>query len=411
MTSRAKTKAEGADLAAGLKGEVNFPAGSDSGFLPPPGEPSYDPISEGYHGPAHVRIAGAGDVMLQHRLRIATDQRNLAEENNHGYDELFPNLSLALQDVDLAVANMEFPVFEKPMRGAPYVFYGTTPVITALQKAGFTVLTAANNHGYDQGRQSPASTARECKKTGMICLGVGETRAEAEAPYFVEINGMRLALIGYALLANANLNSNRDDAPRVNGYDFEPLKRQVAAAAQEADAVVVTVHWGVEYTTRPTSLQKHWARELAEAGAAVIFGHHPHVLEPLELITTVSGRAVLVAYSLGNFTTNQGGGSPVAVTRIGAIVKVSLARTEKGVEPVAWESLPTWVYNGSGRFQGRPVVDVHVEVCPLMIEALEAELAAPGERDRPEVERRLSFYRGRIAAAEKILETPRYPLP
>lgn len=372
-------------------------------------EPGYDRMSASYRvlGPSRVRVAGAGDIMLQQRLRAATDQRNRGEANHDGYDELFPSLHDALADADLAIANMEFPVFAKPMRGAPFVFYGTSPVLGAIRAAGFTMVTSANNHGFDQGRDSPASTARECKQAGLPCVGVGEDRTEAEAPYTIELNGMTIAVIGYALISNGDLNRDRDDAPRVNGFRIEPLLTQVRAAASRADAVIVAVHWGVEYTTTETAPQRAWARQIAEAGATVIFGHHPHVLEPIEQIETASGRKVLVCYSLGNFTTNQGGGGGDPVTKLGAIVKADLAPTERGVEAVSWETLATWVYNGAGPFEGKTVTDVHVEVAPLMIERLQRELAAETDlAAKKRLEGRIAFYQGRVAAARKILKLP-----
>jgi poly-gamma-glutamate synthesis protein (capsule biosynthesis protein) len=356
-----------------------------------------------------IRIAAAGDVMLQRRCNRSARQRSQGDDNNFGYDELFPGLSKALAGADAALANIEFPVFEKPQPERDMVFYGTTPALRALKKAGFTILTAANNHSYDHGPVSPASTALECKATGSICLGVGETGEEAERPYIVKIKGARLAFIGYTTLMNSNFNRSRPDAPRVNGKDLQKLVEEVKAAAAQSDGVVVMIHWGQEYRAAPLKWQYSQARELIEAGAVLIIGHHPHVLERVEPITAPNGRRALVAYSLGNFLTNQGRSSLASTTRLGAILTAELQKTPLGVEVVSWECLPTWVENRAGRFMDRPVEDVHVEVVPLMIAALNDELNnAMDDKSRAAIQKKINFYQGRMQAAERILAAPRY---
>lgn len=382
----------------------------------PPAEPGFDDLARAYRGAGFIRIAAAGDIMLQRRCNRSSRARSKGEENNDGYDELFPDLGLALSDADIAMANMEFPVFKERQREVEMVFYGTSRVTNAIKKAGFTLVTGANNHGFDHGRQSPASTARECARAGLPCIGVGENREQAERPYFFEKGGVKIAIIGYSLLANANLNKNDDDSPRVNGYRLEPLLEQVREARKKADAVVVTVHWGAEYHTYPNVYQKRQAREIADAGAALILGHHAHVLQPVDVLETADGRKVLVIYSLGNFTTNQGRGSYYSNTRLGNILKADLAVTERGVEVVRWESHPTWVYNAYSTFEGSRVEDIHVEVTTTMIEKLERERdEAESDKEKASIDKRIGFYKGRIEAAERILkmargETPGYVL-
>jgi len=359
---------------------------------------------------AIIRVAAAGDIMLQRRCNRSARQKSKGDENNHGYDGLFPGLSEALDGADIAIANIEFPVFDKKMHEQSMVFHGTTPVLAALKKAGFTVLNAANNHSFDHGRKSVASTLKECGKAGIPCIGMGENKAQAEAPHIIEIKGVRIAVIGYTSLFNNNLNSKKPDAPRVNGYshNMKELKKQVEEAARVSDGVIVSLHWGEEYRLIPTRYQPAHARELAEAGACLILGHHPHVLERIELITTKSGRVALVAYSLGNFLSNQGGRSYARHTRLGAILKADLALTERGVEVAAWDTLTSWIYNKDTRIDGKMIEDVHVEVGQLMIQKLEERLGAASEdKEKRPLLKKIEFYRGRIEAAEKILRNPR----
>jgi poly-gamma-glutamate capsule biosynthesis protein CapA/YwtB (metallophosphatase superfamily) len=355
-----------------------------------------------------VRVAAAGDVMLQQPITRSVRQRSKGEENNDGYNELFPGLAAALSGADAAVANIEFPVFEKLQPQREMVFNGTTPVLKALKDSGFTVLTGANNHSYDHGPVSPASTWRQCQAAGIPCVGVGENTEEAEQPYIVEVKGMRLAFIGYTMLMNSNFNRNNPKAPHVNGKDWKGLLKQVKAAAAAADGVVVMIHWGQEYRTTPLKWQYGQAKELVEAGACLVIGHHPHVLERVQEITAKDGRRALVAFSLGNFTSNQGRGSPAELTRLGAILVAGLEKTERGVEVVSWQCLPTWVENREVEFAGKPVRDVHVEVVPVKIAELEGELeTAEDDAARAALDKRIRFYEGRERAAEKILVSPK----
>lgn len=346
--------------------------------------------------------------MLQRRCLRSAAQQDRGEDNNHGYDQLFPGVAEALSGADFAIANLEFPVFEREKPSREMVFHGTPPVLRAVKKAGFTVITGANNHAFDHGRISPASTARLCREVGLVCLGVGENREQAERPDLITIKGARIAVVAYSLLANSNLNSKRDDAPRVNGYRFRDLVEQVKAARKISDGVIVTIHWGQEYRTRALRIQRDQARELAAAGAVLIIGSHPHVLEQVETIETADGRQTLVAYSLGNFTSNQGGRSTASTTRLGAIIKVEFQKTERGLEIAAWDSLATWIQNRNTRIGGRAVEDIHVEVVPLRLRDLAAELSnSTDEKEKAALQRQINFYQARARAADAILEQPR----
>ncbi|MFO8055950.1 MAG: CapA family protein [bacterium] len=386
------------------KGE-DFFAGSS---LPPGASAA---VFAGQDGP-RVRIAAAGDVMLHQRCHRSVRQRSKGSFNNSGYDGLFTGMPRAFLDSDLAVANLEFPVYKQRKIERPLVFHGELPVLYALRRAGFRILNAANNHSYDHGRQSPASTSRLCRKAGVACPGVGPERATARKPHMETINGVKLAFIGYSLLYNVNYNSGDPDKPHVNGYDFAGLVEEVRGAAREADGVVVNLHWGAEYRTYPLRWQYGQARRLVDAGACLILGHHPHVPGRIQLLESDDGRKALVAYSLSNLVSNQSRGRPYGLTRLGLILKTDLVKTERGVEVKAWESLPTWVYNHNTKKDGELIEDIHVEVVPLRIKELEALLAREKDRKEPdrkrvrELEKRIRFYKSRSRKTAEILREP-----
>lgn len=359
-----------------------------------------------------VRIAAVGDVMLHQRCHRSVRQKSKGALNNFGYDGLFTGMPRTFSDADVAVANMEFPVYKKRKYEKPMVFHGEFPVLAALRRAGFHILNAANNHSYDHGRKSPASTSRLCRKAGLACPGVGPDRDTAETPHVETINGIKLAFIGYTFLYNADYNSRNPSKPRVNGYDFAGLIKQVREAARKADGVVVNLHWGAEYRTYPLRWQYRQARRLVEAGACLILGHHSHVPGRIQLMESSGGRKALVAYSLGNLVSNQSRGNPYGITRLGYILKTDLVKTARGLEVKAWESLPTWTYNDNIRRDGELIEDIHVEVVPLRIKELKAELSLQKAENEPdqkrikEIEKRLRFYRNRVRKAAEILKEP-----
>lgn len=366
-----------------------------------PVPPALDP------GP-RIRIAAAGDVMLQRRCNRSAAERSRGEENSDGYDELFQGIGDALQGADVALANIEFPVFEESQFEQELIFHGTAGVLNALGKSGFTVLNGANNHSYDHGPQSPASTAGLCREAGLACVGVGKDLAQAQSPHMVEKNGVRLAVIGFTVHHNYNYNSSDPAQPRVNGYEWEDLLSQVRTAAASADGVVVTLHWGDEYRIKPLEWQPGDARELAEAGATLVFGHHTHMPGPVELIETSDGRRVLVAYSLGNLLSNQADYDVERLTRLGVILIADLVMAGGRLMIDRWDSVPTWVYNADREVDGEVIEDVHVEVPGLRISSLEERLSGlPDGEEKTGLLKQIGFYRQRIATAEKIMRNPR----
>jgi poly-gamma-glutamate synthesis protein (capsule biosynthesis protein) len=147
----------------------------------------------------------------------------------------------------------------------------------------------------------------------------------------------------------------------------EPEKAEAAirAAAAEADAVVVSIHWGREYFAQPDPAQVELGHRLADAGALVIFGHHPHVLQPLELYRRADGQLAAIAYSLGNFISNQSrnyvhGVTPEKVgdTRDAALVRVQLAKRDYGrgvvrTELTGLDFLPLWTENDTAELDAK----------------------------------------------------------
>ena len=132
-----------------------------------------------------------------------------------------------------------------------------------------------------------------------------------------EANGIKVGWLGMTRWLNGNRNPDKDDQPHVNffpypgeaggapGMDEAGVLAAVKAARAQCDLLVVSIHWGIEYATAPRPEDVEMAHKMLDAGASVIVGHHPHVLQPVETYKTADGRNTVIFYSLGNFLSNQ----------------------------------------------------------------------------------------------------------
>ena len=247
---------------------------------------------------ASARLAAVGDIMMHEDVKLA------GRASPDGLQGLWADVSPLLREADLAFGNLETPVAPATGRpGVPMRFNAPEDLPAALRASGFTVLATANNHAYDQGPRGVRETLERLEAERFLTAGTGRTRAEAEATRFLDVQGLRVAFLGFTDLFNTDLNRGPGD-PWVRPLDLPAAVLAVRDARTRADLVVVSVHWGNEYQHQPSGRQRQAAAALAEAGAGLILGHHPHVLQPVAWVGQGERRA-LVAYSMGNFIANQ----------------------------------------------------------------------------------------------------------
>jgi len=212
--------------------------------------------------------------------------------------ETFSYLEPYLTSADLALANLESPLTDAPVQTeSPYALCAAPENVTYLADAGFDLLALSNNHSLDCGIEGLLET-----QSTLTAAGLGFMGPDPEPVYRV-INGIRLAFLAF-------------DATGI--FNIQTAAQAVRSAREAGAVVVISIHWGAEYQGGASSSQKQIARDLAEAGAALIWGHHPHVLQPSEWI--YDGRT-LVLYSLGNALFDQYG---LEATRRSALVFVTL---------------------------------------------------------------------------------------
>ena len=264
-----------------------------------------------------LTLALVGDVMLG---------RGVAQALDGDWEAAFAEVRPWLDGAELTFANLESPLTTAPQVSDGYDLRAPPEAAAALRAAGFDVVSLANNHALDAGEAGLAETVATLNVTGIAGLVNWETDnvVHWSPPYsFTHYSSTHLPI--YYFLAC-------DDS--AVPLDLEAVAEAVTAAAEQADLVIVSIHWGGEYQAAPSPRQRAVARTLAGAGAGLIVGHGPHVLQRVEWVGET-----LVAYSLGNFLFDQ---PYPADCRQGVILRLTL----QGDYIAAVEVIPTVVGRG-----------------------------------------------------------------
>lgn len=242
-------------------------------------------------------LVAVGDILLD---------RGVAHQiERHGTDYPFAHVKDILTTPDVAFGNLEGPLTGKCEKVQKrFRFRANSRYLSALVNGGFDVLSLANNHSSDCGQVGLAETMSNLKVAGVRWCGAGATQEEAESVTVLEINGIKIGFVGFSEFLT-DFSSSKSGKAAISYASEESVRLSVRAARQQADVVIASFHWGAEYTSRPREREIKLAQTAVEAGADLVLGHHPHVLQGLQtvLTTTKDGvtRRSLVAYSLGNF--------------------------------------------------------------------------------------------------------------
>ena len=276
-----------------------------------------------------LRMMSIGDMLIHMEIVGAA---------KGDFSMLFQNMKSLFAQADLITCNQETLLTDRiPPSGFP-IFATPTAVGHAELEAGISLVTCASNHTLDQGKAGMAdSTAFWQAHSQMASIGIRK-RGEDFTPAVLERNGIRLAFLTYTWPMNCHMNLPwfPHYVETLHFYRKGVIAKQIAQAKKTADAVVVLPHWGTEYLYAPTKSQRSWAQFLADAGADLIIGTHPHVLQPVEEVTARDGRAVPVFYSLGNFVSAQ----KRPGTMLGGLADCTWERTEEGVKVAHYQLVP-----------------------------------------------------------------------
>jgi poly-gamma-glutamate synthesis protein (capsule biosynthesis protein) len=235
-------------------------------------------------------LAAVGDVSFGEGVGRLIDSYGVA----------FPwrSVGAALRSADLATANLEGAVSTRgvAVAGKEYTFRGPPAALAATARAGgLDILTVANNHSLDFGSDAFFDTLRLAHRVGIATVGGGAGLAAARRPVVFDRGGLRVAFLGYSDVRPLGFTA-AEGVPGTAPAFPDEISADVRAARKRADVVVVWFHWGVERMTVPDSRQRELASAALAAGATVVLGAHPHVLQPVE-----RRGHTLVAWSLGNF--------------------------------------------------------------------------------------------------------------
>jgi hypothetical protein len=267
------------------------------------------------HELARVSFAVGGDVIPHEPVRAAAEAAGGGVE---GWGSLLADVSDVFKGADFGFVNLETPVAPAHSKGSkPFMFDAPVALPEALKANGIKIVSFANNHVMDQGWAGFAETRDHLKEIGLQFAGSGDTAGQTWQPLVVESNGIKVGWLGMTRWLNGNRNPDKDDQPHVNffpypgesggapGADESQVLAAVKAAKAQCDILVISIHWGTEYAPAPRPEDVEIAHKMLDAGASVIVGHHPHVLQPIETYTTNDGRMAVIFYSLGNFLSNQ----------------------------------------------------------------------------------------------------------
>lgn len=283
-----------------------------------------------------VRLMAVGDLMLGWEVG-----RRILDK---GPSAPWARVQQYFDRADLLVGNLESVISVRGNEWPSKRIHLRAPAAAAesLARAGFDVLSVANNHALDFGPLAFQDTLHALDEQHIAHAGGGRDENAARAPVVITRNGLRIYFLGYVLPFASRPNfSTREWAAGPNRAGLaigspDAVRRDVASARQVADVVVVMVHGGVEYRSRPISAQRDFALAAIEAGATLVLGHHPHVLQGY-----MRRGGTLVAFSLGNFVFSRFAGAP----NDSAILDVTL--TADGVKTASW--IPVVIEGGLPR--------------------------------------------------------------
>lgn len=264
-----------------------------------------------------VKLLFVGDIMPSRYVAKAMYE--------HGYDYPFASTTDIIKDADIAFANLESPILDgRAVRAHEMRFRTDVKFTPALARAGFDIVTLANNHARDQGEKGLQETLRVLQEEHIATVGAGTTSL-AYTPTYLSAKGLVIAFVAQNDRTPVPSSTCANDTTIGTAcFDIQKLQHSIVEAKSHADFVVFTMHAGDEYVPEPNALQVSYAHAAIDAGADIVIGHHPHVVESRELY---NGKWIY--YSLGNFVFDQNWSRE---TSLGLMLTVNVGKTSHTVK-------------------------------------------------------------------------------
>lgn len=241
-----------------------------------------------------ITLFAVGDIILDRGVEY------MVEKHGEG-DFKFPFLKIAddLKKADLLFGNLESVISGKGVKvGSIYSFRAEPEAIEGLVFAGFDILSVANNHIFDYGREAMEDNFKRLKEAGIDYVGGGFSEKEVRSGLLRKVKGTKIIFLAYT-----NKGTKYWEAAESRsgiGWLDERIRDDIKKAKERSDLVIVSLHFGEEYQTKPNEEQKYFAKLAVDSGADLVIGHYPHIIQPIEKY-----KNSWLAYSLGNFVFDQ----------------------------------------------------------------------------------------------------------
>jgi poly-gamma-glutamate capsule biosynthesis protein CapA/YwtB (metallophosphatase superfamily) len=280
-------------------------------------------------------LSAVGDVLIHDRVY------NPAHIGNGQYDfmPLLTPVQAYLGKADISIANQETMIGGVGIGLSSYPSFNSPHEVgDALKESGVDVVTLANNHTLDRGEEAIRKAIDHWNKISMPYIGSYVSSKDRMKIRTMERNGIIFSFLAYTYGTNG-ISVPKNKPYLVNLIDEEKIEQEILEAKELSDVVVVSLHFGEEYQRLPNVEQKKLAHQIANAGADIIIGHHPHVLQPMEWIERADGKCSFVAYSLGNFLSGQKGD----YKDIGGIMQIKVVKVDINGEIVVKLKDPSFI--------------------------------------------------------------------
>ncbi|RSI45138.1 CapA family protein [Streptococcus cristatus] len=293
-----------------------------------------------------VRIMANGDLLYHDGLYMSAQKA----DGSYDFSENFTYVKDWLQQGDLVLGDFEGTIrSDYPLGGYP-LFNAPEAVVPAIKDAGYQVVDLAHNHILDSGLEGVFTTAKAFENHGISPVGVYTHKNRDKAPILIkEVKGIKIAILAYSYGFNgleSNLSQKEMDH-HLSTFDEDKMKAEIKQAEKEADITVVMPQTGIEYQLEPNEEQVELYHKMVDWGADIIFGGHPHVVQPSEILEK-DGQKKLIIYSMGNFISNQrietmAGVDTAEWTERGVLMDVTIEKTDKGTIIKKAQAHPSWV--------------------------------------------------------------------
>ncbi|WP_337017622.1 CapA family protein [Oceanobacillus massiliensis] len=286
-----------------------------------------------------ITFSAIGDILIHSPV-----YKDAMIDGGYDFSPMLEEVKPFLSSPTLTVANQETMIGGEQLGLSSYPSFNSPyEVGDALKAAGVDVVTLANNHTLDRGEEAIQNAINHWEMIDMMYTGAYKNEQDQDNLRVYETEeGVSIAFLSYTYGTNGIPVPEGKDY-LVNIIDKDLIASQIEEAKDKADVIALSLHFGNEYERLPNETQKELVQFAADQGVHVVIGHHPHVLQPVEWVTGENGNKTLVAYSLGNFLSNQ----QDLYQRIGGVLTFSIKKTvagnDKEIEVHSPQFMPTYV--------------------------------------------------------------------